>query len=54
MLEKFVTEFDADGVFAEVVRAGIAFTVAIKTGKGISAARLESRAKNVLDHNRLG
>jgi hypothetical protein len=52
--QKFIAELDTNRVFTEVVRSGVAFAVAIKTRKGISAAGLQSRAENVLHHKSLG
>jgi len=50
MPQEFIAHLHANGVFARVVGAGVAFTIAIEAGERIGAAGLESSAENVFDH----
>jgi hypothetical protein len=54
MPQELIAENHADGVLAAVVRPGVAFPVAIETGKRICAAGLKYSTQNILDHEPSG
>lgn len=50
VLQKFVGHLHADGVFPNVVRTCIAFSIAIKAGQWICATGLQSSTQNIFGH----
>ena len=48
--QEFVIHHDANGVAASILRAAVAFSIAIETCQGIRAAGLQHASQNILDH----